>query len=389
MHDVQTKFPGGKVIRERYIVDELLGQGGFGTVYRVRDRRVKNNVFALKEIIDPNRRTIERFILEGELLRRLDHPHLPRVYRVFADEKHHRLYMLMDYVDGSNLEHLRVQQPKRRFSFTQTLKIMAPIIEAVIYLHSQTPPIIHRDIKPANIIVLTSGEGAVLVDFGIAKEYDLNATTTAIRHCSPSYGAPEQYICDTNLRTDIYGLGATFYTLLTGEVPIDALYRITSLSGKGTDLLIPINDLAPEIPTPVVDIVQRALAINSNERFASVEVFWEALIEYAGDKVTDSLPFEASLEGIVGVGLAPTHALHSSTDISAIGNGLALLPTVPPAENLFQPRQAINVKLKDGRMFLVSLIILALSAGAIFATGLRFSMRHLKKKVTMIAHQVR
>jgi Protein kinase domain len=136
-----------KIIRERYIIDELLGEGGFGAVYRVHDRRVKNNVFALKEIVDPNKRQYERFTFEGELLQRLDHPHLPRVYRVFEDEKHHHLYMLMDYIDGPNLEHLRVRQPERRFSFSQTLKLMAPIIEAVVYLHAQTPPIIHRDIQ--------------------------------------------------------------------------------------------------------------------------------------------------------------------------------------------------------------------------------------------------
>ena len=245
MRETQLKLRQNPVVRERYVVDALLGQGGFGAVYRVHDRRVKNNVFALKEIVDPNQRQRKHFLFEGELLQRLDHPYLPRVYRLFEYEKRSCLYILMDYIDGPTLEHLRIQQPERRFSLAQTLKMMAPIMQAVAYLHTQTPPIIHRDIKPTNIIVLSCGDGAVLVDFGIAKEYDVNATTTAIRHCSPGYGAPEQYICNTNPSTDIYGLGATFYTLLTGEVPIDSLYRITSLSGKGTDPLIPINKLAP------------------------------------------------------------------------------------------------------------------------------------------------
>lgn len=368
MREVQTKFSGRKVVWERYIVDELLGQGGFGAVYRVHDRRVKNNVFALKEIVDPNERQRESFTLESAFLQRLDHPHLPRVYRSFEDEKHHRLYMLMDYINGPNLEHLRVQQPEQRFTFAQTLKIMAPIIEATIYLHTQTPPIIHRDIKPANIIVPNSGHGTVLVDLGIAKVYDLHATTTTIRHCSPGYGAPEQYLCNTNPQTDVYGLSATFYTLLTGKIPIDSLHRITSLSTKGVDPLEPMNELVPEIPVPVADIIQRALAIDSNKRFPSVEAFWETFKECCGTKVTDSL----SLDGLVGIGLVPA----SRTRRMTLGRGLAFLPTMPLSrERLLQPRPVVDTGCKRKQILLVasvSLIILALRAGAIFAKRLFF-----------------
>ncbi len=198
MRDVQTKFPRGKVVRDRYVVEELLGRGGFATVYRVRDRRVKGNVFALKELIDPNERGREGFAFECEILKRLDHFALPRVYRVFEDGKNNRVYMLMDYIEGSNLEKLRQRQPEKRFSLSQIIRIMGPIVDAVTYLHTQQPPIIHRDIKPSNIIVPTAGDGAVLVDFGIAKEYDQDATTSAVRHCSPGYGAPEQYARGTD-----------------------------------------------------------------------------------------------------------------------------------------------------------------------------------------------
>ena len=96
MRDVQTKFPKGKVVRDRYIVEELLGKGGFGAVYRVRDRRVKSNIFALKELTDPDKQQRESFAFECEILKRLDHYALPRVYRVFEDNKNNRVYMLMD-----------------------------------------------------------------------------------------------------------------------------------------------------------------------------------------------------------------------------------------------------------------------------------------------------
>src|SRR5205085_12408440 len=142
-----------------------------------------------------------------------------------------------------------------------------PIMSAVGYLHQQHPPIIHRDIKPANIIVPNSGAETMLVDFGIAKEYDPDSTTTAVRHASPGYGAPEQYGIGTNTRTDIYGLGATIYALLTGVVPADAFYRTTKVGSKGIDPLEEINKLAPNIPLHIASAIHRAMSIDSNERF--------------------------------------------------------------------------------------------------------------------------
>jgi serine/threonine protein kinase len=277
VQEVQSTLPIGTVVRDRYIVEDLLGKGGFGAVYLVRDQRVHHNLFALKEVADPNKRERARFVFEADVLRRLDHPALPRVYYVFEDPKNDRAYMLMDYIEGPNLEKLRKQQPDKRFSVQQVFTIMGPIMNAVGYMHQQHPPIIHRDIKPANIIVPTSGIGSVLVDFGIAKEYDPDSTTTAVRHASPGYGAPEQYGIGTNTRTDIYGLGATIYALLTGIVPADAFFRITQQGSKGTDPLEPISQYIPDIPHHVEQAVYRAMAIDGNDRFATVEDFWQAL----------------------------------------------------------------------------------------------------------------
>ena len=277
MQEVQSTLPIGTVVRDRYIVEDLLGKGGFGAVYLVRDQRVRHNLFALKEVADPNKRERARFVFEADVLRRLDHPALPRVYYVFEDPKNDRAYMLMDYIEGPNLEKLRQLQPNKRFPVQQVLTIMGPIMDAVGYMHQQHPPIIHRDIKPANIIVPTSGIGSVLVDFGIAKEYDPDSTTTAVRHASPGYGAPEQYGIGTNTRTDIYGLGATIYALLTGIVPADAFFRATQQGGKGFDPLEPISQYVPDIPPHIEQAVYRAMAIDGNDRFATVEDFWQAL----------------------------------------------------------------------------------------------------------------
>lgn len=280
MQDVQARLPIGSKVGDRYIVESLLGKGGFGAVYLVRDQRVKGNLFALKEIVDSSKQERARFAFECEVLKRLDAPALPRVYRVFQDDQNNRAYMLMDYIEGPNLETLRQQQPGKRIPLARVLTIMAPIMKAVAYLHSQTPPIIHRDIKPSNIIVPDAEDQAMLVDFGIAKEFDPDSTTTAIRRCSPGYGAPEQYSRGTNTQTDIYGLGATIYALLTGVVPEDAFYRMTQLGSNHADPLEPVNSLVPTIPPFISDAIQKAMSINSTDRFQTSEQFWRALTAY-------------------------------------------------------------------------------------------------------------
>ncbi len=296
----QMVLPIGAMIQhpdgERYVIESLLGKGGFGAVYLARDRNVKERLFALKEVIDPKARERERFIFEAEVLKRLNHRALPHVYKVFEYEKLKRVYMLMDYIEGQSLDILLAEQPERNFPLPLVLAIMKPIVDALIYLHSQNPPIVHRDIKPSNIIVSMRGGEAVLVDFGLAKEYIEDNTTTIIRHGSPGYAAPEQYGGGTNPRTDMYGLGATFYTLLTGTVPIDAIARVTR--SKGIDPLVPVHLVVPSVPWATAMAIEKAMSISSDERFDSVEDFWRELNSQTPKQQVDTphLKSEASTE---------------------------------------------------------------------------------------------
>ena len=152
----------------------------------------------------------------------------------------------------------------------------------------KNPPILHRDIKPSNIIVPVSGDDAVLVDFGIAKEFNPEATTTAFRTGSPGYAPPELYSTGTSIRSDIYELGATLYTLLTGSVPADALQRITLLGSGQSDPLVPISKLDLEVPAGVAYAIHRALSINSNDRFSNLEEFWSAIGKQPGWRPLDT-----------------------------------------------------------------------------------------------------
>lgn len=267
--------------QERYVVEAVLGRGGFGAVYLVREKKNNGALVALKEVINFNEREWDRAAFEGELLKKLEHRALPHVYHAFRvfDGRGDRAYLLMDYIKGANLEMLRLEQPQERIPLPQVLTIMEPIVHAVAYLHQQDPPIVHRDIKPDNIIVPAASNEAVLVDFGLAKEYIPDRTTTIIRHGTHGYAAPEQYVGGTNPRTDIYGFGATLYTLLTGVIPVDALQRLAE--EKSIDPLLPVNLLVPAIPSSVARDINRAMALSSKDRFSTIEEFWRTLYNHA------------------------------------------------------------------------------------------------------------
>ncbi len=362
MQDVREALPVGSVVHGRYIVEQVLGRGGFSAVYLVRDQRVQHNLFALKELIDPQKRERERFRFEAEVLRRVDHPSLPRFYRVFEDDAKNRAYILMDYIEGPNLEVLRRQQKEKRFSVQQVLSIMGPIMGAVAYLHRQKLPIVHRDIKPANIIVPTSGDEAVLVDFGIAKEFDPESTTTAVRHASPGYGSPEHYATGTNPRTDIYSLGATMYTLLTGHVPADAFHRTAQMGGRGIDPLEPIHTYAPNVPPHIADAILRAMELDSEKRFPTVEEFWKALTNEAPSPI---IPASA---------VAPIALLSQPADLDT-----PTLKSQPTPAPLPAPATVVNpvargtsrARRRTGALLLLLLaLLLGIVSAAIFLPGL-------------------
>jgi serine/threonine protein kinase len=279
-------LPVGTILRNQYLIQELLGDGAFSAVYLanavslVEDSRGKRYIstrFALKEVVIPSRHLRHHINLETVPLRGIDHEALPHIYDVFNSNKYNRLYMLMDYIEGPNLDKLRTQQPGRRLPLSQVMTIMVPILGAVSHLHSQQPPIIHQNIEPDSIIISQAGNKPVLVDFRVGKQYNLSSQDAPIRGSTINYEAPEQYDGAISTRTDIYGLGATLYTLLTGIVPADALQRKRLIESENVDPLKPVDQLVPAIPAHVAEAIQQAMSLNGSDRFSTAEQFTQAL----------------------------------------------------------------------------------------------------------------
>jgi serine/threonine protein kinase len=277
----------GTLVLERYSVVSVVGQGGLGTVYQVRDDRFgHSNIYALKETFDLSDGAREQFEREARWLERLDHPNIPRVRHYF--EWSGRLYLVMDFVSGENLEHKLLHNGQRPLPEAEVIRWLVPISDALAYLHGQVPPIIHRDVKPANIIVTAGGHPA-LVDLGIAKEHlpgMPNITATFIRKAgTEGYAPPEQYTSNgtTGPWSDIYSLGATMYHLLTGHVPSSAIER-AALDGQ----LIAPRALNPAISPAAEAVIVRALAIRPGDRFPSMRDMHQALAAAARTQAVSS-----------------------------------------------------------------------------------------------------
>jgi serine/threonine protein kinase len=234
-------------------------------------------------------------------------------------------------------------------------------VDALHYLHHQPSPIVHRDIKPSNIIVPTSGDGAVLVDFGIAKEYQPDGTTTAFRTGSPGYAAPEQYSKGTSTRSDIYGLGATFYTLLTGALPADALFRMTTIGSGQPDPLEPANKLNPALPLSVVQAIHKAMSLNANERFDSIEQFWQVFAAQHG------------WEPLRSPGLSPLVDLPLRSPGARLERAAKLenTPDTPPPMVIARGNVRNSRRVK--RLLLLLLPTLLIASGALFGLFYYFS----------------
>jgi serine/threonine protein kinase len=260
----------GQVLQNRYRIDAQLGQGGMGAVYRATDERL-GAVVAVKENLDSSPEAQKQFEAEARILANLHHPNLPRVSDHFSLPGRGQ-YLVMEYVEGQDLNQL-LESRSEPLPESEALPIVREVLEALHYLHSQSPPIVHRDVKPANIKI-TPGGRVFLVDFGLAKLYDPHTPTTAgARGLTPCFAPPEQYgLKSTDARSDVYSTGATLYALLAGRPPPDALDMVT-----GKARWVPPRQYSPAISTSVESAIVRAMQIQPDSRFQTAGEFGAAL----------------------------------------------------------------------------------------------------------------
>jgi len=269
-----------------------------GAVYKAEDLRLRGRFCAIKEVIpqlaqDP--KAIEelrrQFYQEASILARLDHPNLPKVSDYFTEGG--REYLVMDFVPGEDLKTI-VDKTRAQGKFLEEQTVLSwakQLCSALEYLHSQDPPVLHRDIKPSNVKLTPSG-AIKLVDFGLVKvlSRDEEQTITIIQgRGTLPYTPLEQYGGSpgpTDVRSDIYSLGATLYHLLTGHAPVDAKQRFLKPGS-----LIPPRELNPAISPSVERAILWAMEMHPDERPPNVKSFALALFtpsEKPGEEATTS-----------------------------------------------------------------------------------------------------
>ncbi len=260
----------------RYLIQDVIGIGGMGSVYRARDMHFPNviKLVAVKEMInsapDPlvRQTIVANFEREANILVTLDHPTIPKIFDYFSHDE--KSYLVEEFVNGKDLEALLVATQ----SFIPESQVIAWAVEmcdVISYLHAHQPePIIFRDIKPSNIMI-NQQKRVILVDFGIAKIFRTGQKGTMIG--TEGYSPPEQYRGEASPLVDVYALGATLHHVLTRRDP-----RLEPPFSFGER---PIRQINPAVSPELEIVINTALQYNPEDRFPSMEAMKDALLTVA------------------------------------------------------------------------------------------------------------
>ncbi|MCA9797294.1 MAG: serine/threonine protein kinase, partial [Candidatus Eremiobacteraeota bacterium] len=255
-------FAPQTIIASRYEVIRLIGQGGMSNLYLCRDRKYNNAIVVIKEMTasysDPNEQqmAVNLFHREAKLLASLNHRHIPKVFDYFQFQG--KYYLSMEFVDGDDLGKQLSERPGP-MGEREVAELGSQMATVLYYLHVHKPPIVFRDVKPSNIMM--TKDGVKLIDFGIARHFDVSKKGDTMRIGSPGYAPPEQYSGQTDPRSDIYALGVTLHHALTGRDPTTT---------QTPFILPPPRDLNPKISQRMADIITRATRLDPSDRYQNM-----------------------------------------------------------------------------------------------------------------------
>jgi serine/threonine-protein kinase len=259
----------GELIAGRYELEKLVGSGGMSNVFRAHDRLLERTV-ALKILHEQYTRDddyVERFRREARAVAKLAHPNIVTV--IDRGEQEGRQFIVFEYVDGQNLKELTRGGP---LEVREAIGLTLQVAGALSFAHERG--LVHRDVKPQNVLLNEDGQAKV-TDFGIARSLDVQGVThTGTVLGTSDYIAPEQARGQrVDPKTDIYSLGAVLYELLVGEVPF-AGDNFVAVAMRHVNEPVPsVLEHRPDCPPRLDFAIQRAMAKDPDDRFASMDDF--------------------------------------------------------------------------------------------------------------------
>jgi eukaryotic-like serine/threonine-protein kinase len=256
-----------------YEILSILGMGGMGKVYKVRNV-IADRVEAMKILLpdlNSNQSLADRFLREIRLLGTLNHPNIAALRTALTFQN--QLVMVMEFVEGETLANRLARAP---LSTAETVKYADQILSALAYAHKQN--IIHRDIKPANMMLTPQGV-VKLMDFGIARSAtDGSLTSTGTTLGSLNYMPPEQVRGEAaDARSDIYSFGVSLYEMLTGKLPFQSDSQYSLMTAHLNQVPATPISLRGDLPPALSEIIMMAIAKEPGNRFQSADAFRAAL----------------------------------------------------------------------------------------------------------------